>query len=158
MRLIRLTQAPRQIDRAFSIMEVLVSVGIVGTLFVTLYSGISSAVGFVQLSRENLRATQILQERMETIRLYTFDQISTTGFIPTTFTEAFYSTNANYAASAGDFTYTGTVAIASTSLTESYATNMRTVTVTVEWTSGRVPRSRSVTTFIAKNGLQSYIY
>jgi len=154
----RLSLANNRSVQAFSLSEVLVCVAIVGVLFVSLYSGISSAVGFVQLSRENLRATQILQERMETIRLYTFEQVATPGFIPTNFTEAFYSTNASFSASTGDFIYRGTVSIGSAPLTESYSTNLRSVSVTVNWTSGRVPRSRSVTTFIAKNGLQSYIY
>ena len=47
--------------------EVLVAVSLVGIMFVSLYSGISSGFAVVQLARENLRATQILQEKMETI-------------------------------------------------------------------------------------------
>ena len=76
----------------------------------TLYTPSQGVFGM----RENLRATQILQERMEPIRLYNWDQINTANFIPASFTEAFYSTNANNAANAGDFVYTGTVAVAST--------------------------------------------
>lgn len=151
-------EARRRAVIAFSLVEVLVSVAVITILFVSLYSGISSGFGFVQLARENLRATQILQERMETIRLYNWDQINTANFIPASFTEAFYSTNANNAANAGDFVYTGTVAVASTSLTENYSTNMRMVTVTLNWTSGRVPRTRQAVTFVARNGLQNYIY
>ena len=146
-------------DPGFTLIEVLIAVSIVSIVFVSLYAGMSSAVGFVQLSRENLRATQILQEKMETIRLYTFDQINTPGFIPESFTEAFYSTNNSGVAGAGDFIYNGTVSIKTPSeFTESYATNMRQVTVTLTWTSGRVPRSRIMQTFIARSGLQNYIY
>src|SRR6266550_6085100 len=92
---------------AFTLMEVLVAVAIIGIQFVALYLGMTQGFGIVQVSRENLRATQILQEKMETIRLYTWDQITNNGFIPPTFTAAFYpagsQTNNNQGA-----TYQGT--------------------------------------------------
>src|SRR2546430_17523210 len=71
-------------------MEVLVAVAIIGVQFVTLYVGMTQGFGIVQESRENLRATQILQEKMETIQLYTWNQITNAGFIPPTFTASFY--------------------------------------------------------------------
>src|SRR5438309_11723539 len=77
-------------SKAFTLMEVLVAVAIIGVQFVTLYVGMTQGFGIVQVSRENLRATQILQEKMETIRLYTWNQITNAGFIPPTFTASFY--------------------------------------------------------------------
>ena len=65
-------------------MEVLVAVAIIGTVFVSLYLGMTQGFAIVQVARENLRATQILQEKTEIIRLYTWDQINTAGFIPPT--------------------------------------------------------------------------
>lgn len=93
---------------AFSTIEVLVTVLVAGIVFVSLYTGVSSGFAFVQLARENLRATQIMEEKMETIRLYTWDQITQTGFIPTNFVQAFYPLNI---ANTNSMTYTGVVTI-----------------------------------------------
>ena len=141
-------------------MEVLVSVSVVSVVFVALYSGLSMCVGFVQLARENLRASQILQEKMETIRLYNWDQINKAGFIPTTFTAPFYTTNTGSSSyNDGNFNYSGTLTIsAGPFTTETYKDDIKQVAVTVNWTSGRVSRTRSVSTFVARYGLQNYIY
>src|SRR5947199_10585139 len=71
-------------------MEVLVAAAIIGVQFVTLYLAMTQGFGIVQVARENLRATQILQEKMETIRLYKWDDIITPGFIPATLPDSFY--------------------------------------------------------------------
>ena len=67
--------------RAYTVMEVLVAVAVVGVVFVTLYLGMLQGFAIVKTGRENLRATQILEEKMEVIRLYTWPQINTAGFI-----------------------------------------------------------------------------
>jgi hypothetical protein len=139
---------------AFSMAEVLVGLSIVAVLFVTMYVGFSSGFGVVELSRENQRATQILLEKMETIRLYSWDQINTAGFIPATFTAPFYATNTT----GQGLTYTGTVSIASAPIAESYSNDIKEVTVEVDWVSGKVNRSRTMTTFVSRYGLQNYIY
>ena len=74
---------------AFSITEVLVAISIVGVLFLSLYGGITSGFAVVNLARETC-ANQIVLEKMETIRLYTWDQINSNGFIAPTFTASFY--------------------------------------------------------------------
>src|SRR5262245_23471967 len=80
----------RDCRRGFTLAEVMVGVGFLGTVLVSLYLSFSSGFQFVQLSRENLRATQVLTEKLETIRLYTWDQVNTPGFIPTNFSAPFY--------------------------------------------------------------------
>src|SRR5437867_13356467 len=77
---------------AYSFVEVLVGSAVFGLGLVSLLSGIASAFSFTQLAREDLRATQIMLERMETIRLYNWDQIngSNNFVIPTIFTNAYY--------------------------------------------------------------------
>src|SRR3954462_11920049 len=94
----------RQTD-AFSILEAMVGVALLGVVFVALYTGISNGFAFAKATRENLRATQILQEKMETVRLYTWEQLNTPGFVPTNFTEAFYA----YGTNVGGLVYTGRV-------------------------------------------------
>jgi type II secretory pathway pseudopilin PulG len=147
--------APRQ---AFTIVEVLIGVAVVGTLFVTLYAGFSSGFMVIQAARENLRATQILQEKMETIRLYSWDQINTPGFMPEKFQAPFYAVEGHGDPETPGLTYYGTVEIAPTPLTESYSTNLRRVKITLKWQSGQIERTREVETFVSRYGLQNYVY
>ena len=63
----------------FTLIEGIMGVGIMGVLFVSLYTGMTTGFGVVRMARENLRATQVLQEKFETIRLYTWEQINTPG-------------------------------------------------------------------------------
>jgi Tfp pilus assembly protein PilV len=141
--------------RAFSTIEVLTAVLICGVTFLGLYSGISSGFGFVQLARENLRGTQIMEEKMETIRLYRWDQINEVGFIPTNFVDVFYPLAAQ---GAMGLSYTGVVTIANTGLTEYYADAMKQVTIDLSWKSGKALRKRQMTTFVSQYGLQNYVY
>lgn len=141
-------------EAAFSIIEVLVAVSICGVMFLSLYSGLSSGVAVIQLARENVRATQILQEKMETIRLYRWDQINTAGFVPTNFTDVFYASSTE----TNGLTYTGTVAIAVAPMTEAYSNDVRQVTVEVQWKSANILRKRDMKTLVSRYGLQNYVY
>ena len=129
---------------------------ILGVSVVALLSGVSSGLLTMQMARENVRATQIMVEKTETLRLYSWDQITTTNFMQTSFTERYdpIATNNNAAGT----TYTGTVTIASVAMTTAYSDEMKQVTVSLNWTTGRINRNRSFTTFVARNGLQNYIY
>lgn len=132
----------------------MVAVVIAGVMFLVVYAGFSSGFALLQLSRENLRATQILQEKTETIRLYNWTQINTAGFVPTNFVDTFYpGTNAT-----SGITYTGEVLIARAPISESYSNLLRQVTIKVEWLSGNTIRHREMSTFVSEHGLQNYIY
>lgn len=158
--LIRTVQHQRKSSRrkhGYSLIEVLVGTAVLAIMFVSLYAGISSGFAVIKVARENLRATQILQEKMETIRLYTWDQVNTAGFVPPTFVEPFYA-NSNDTNNTGSLNYTGQVTIASAPVTESYSNDLRTVTIKVKWVSGGVDRTREMTTFVTRHGLQNYIY
>jgi len=136
--------------------EVTIGLAITGFTAVSLYMGIAQGFKVTQLARENLRATQLLEEKMETIRLYTWEQINASGFIPETFTESFYPAETE---SEGGTSYDGTVTISDPSgMTESYAGSLKQVDVTLTWISAGVARSRSMRSFISSNGLQKYIY
>ena len=138
-------------------MEVLVATAIIGVQFVTLYLGMTQGFGIVQVSRENLRATQILQEKMETIRLYTWDQITNAGFIPPTFTATFYPA----AQTNQGLNYQGTMTISDVPAplsSTSYASDLKLVVVQVNWTSGNVQRNRDMRTLVSHYGLHNYIW
>src|SRR5439155_24802505 len=77
-------------QRAFTLIEVMAAVSVIGVLFVTLYLGLTQGFAIIQVARENLRATQVLQARTETVRLYTWEQLNTAGFVRQTFTATFY--------------------------------------------------------------------
>lgn len=140
---------------AFTLIDVAMGVAISAMMFITLYLGISQGFSVIGLARENLRATQILQEKMETIWLYTWSQINSNGFVPATFQAQFYPAGAQ----AGQgITYKGTVKVTEPPVAESYRDNLKMVVVTVQWTSGSVNRQRQMSTLVSQYGLHNYIY
>lgn len=110
-----------------------------------------------QVTRENLRATQLILEKFETIRLYTWDQINgANGFvIPTNFTENY---SVDTSGTAIGVTYNGTMTIVNSPLGTSYSSDLKLVTVTLNWTSSGVQRTRTMQTLVARQGLQQYVY
>ena len=145
----------RRATAAFSIIEVLVAAVIVGIVFFALYSGVSSGFTVVELARENLRATQVVTDKMETIRLYNWSQINSNGFIPSTFVAPFYATNSS---TNTGLLYYGTITITNAPVTEAYADALRLVTVQVSWTSLGQERQRTMSTLVSQYGMQNYIY
>lgn len=157
MRLTAQTAGPtaRVHHHGFTLVELMVAIASVGVLFVTLYLGITQGFSVIQLARENLRATQILEERMETIRLYTWEQINTSGFIPSTFTAPFYAVGQD----TSGLTYSGTLTLENANLSgATYNDTLKLVTVTVSWQSGGTARTRTMSTLVSRYGMQQYIY
>jgi type II secretory pathway pseudopilin PulG len=146
------TQARRRSQGAFTIIEVMIGVALTVILFVSLYVGLTSGFAIIQLARENLRATQILQEKTETLRILTWEQLSQ---MQTTMNEPFYSAESDLESG---LTYNVRVIIptASPVTDASYAPDIRQVTVEATWTSGGVERRRSMTTYVSRYGLQRY--
>ena len=143
---------------AFTLVEVMMGVAVMGIMLVTLYGGFTFAFAETRLARENVRATQILQEKMEIVRLYTWDQaVNTPGYVPTSFTEAFYSNNPTNTSTA-NFNYSGQVLLTAAPISETYAGDLRMVQIKVSWKSGGITRKRQMTTFISQYGLQKYVY
>ena len=139
----------------FNLPETAVAVFLLGIVLATLYTGMASAFSFARLNSENLRATQILTEKMELIRLCNWNQIVySNGFVPQTFTAPFYTSGG---ATNGPV-YQGTVAVTNAPVTESYSNDLKRVTVAVTWASGNVQRQRSMTTFVSPYGIQTYTY
>src|SRR2546430_7029142 len=140
---------------AYTVMEVLLAVAVAGVVFVTLYVGMPQGFAIVKTGRENLRATQILEEKMEIIRLYTWPQINTAGFIPQSFTNYFYPEGTQNTLRTA---YIGTVRLSPSGFTEAYSNDLQLVTVTVNWQSGNVQRTRTMYTYVSQYGLHDYIY
>src|SRR5438128_5836365 len=133
---------------AYILAEVMVAIAIMSVMFITLYFGFTQGFGVVPGSRENLRATQILQQQSELIRLYTWDQIDpASGWIPSTTAWTFYPLGG---IGNQGITYTGTVSVTSAPMTESYAADNKLVTFALTWKSGSVQRKRQISTLVSK--------
>ena len=151
------TRNGRRSLAAFSLTEVTISMGVVGTVVGALFTGMTSGLFNIRMARENLRATQIMLEKVETIRLYSWSQINTPGFIPATFTASYDPQGATN--NAHGLTYSGTMTInTNPPISSSYSNDMAAVTVTLNWQTGNLQRNRQFTTYVTRNGLQSYIY
>src|SRR5205823_3241522 len=74
------------LERGYTLSEVLVSVFVLGILIVSLYAGFSSGFAMLQLSREESRATQILLQKMEVLRLCNWSELAR---FPKSFQERF---------------------------------------------------------------------
>ena len=128
---------------------------VVGVVVVSLYSAISSGFTSIRLARENLRATQIMVEKTEAMRLYDWDQIIASNFIAKSFLAPYDVTTTNLT---GGVIYTGQVTVARAVLNASYSNDLRLVTVQLNWTTGRLPRTRQLSTYVCRTGLQNYRY
>jgi prepilin-type N-terminal cleavage/methylation domain-containing protein len=138
----------------FTLVEVACGAVIMSVMFASLYLGLSQGFAVVQMGRENLRATQILQEQTEILRLYTWDQINDGKTIPT-------NTIWNYDPLRTDqgTAYTGVVSIANADMPDTtYSADHRSLTFTLSWATGNVPRQRQVSTVVSKYGLHNYLY
>lgn len=143
---------------AFTLAEVSIGLMLLGIVSTACYTGLTSGFAFIELSRENLRATQIMVERMETIRLYRWDQVTNPTYIAPAFTNYYYPEG--LASGAGGIMYTGAFSITSMPVgtPSAYSNDMRKVSVTIGWLSSKRPRTRSMTTYVARYGLQNYVY
>lgn len=159
------TQPSARALSAFSLLEVLIGMGIMGIALVSLYAGISSCVSLTKSAREDLRATQIMLERMEGIRLFNWNQLVYSNMIPSTFVASYYPSIIS--GQSTGITYRGSVVITNATLNPSatYSSAMRAVTVTVFWTNYYGPkmtntlvRSRTMTTYTSREGIQNYVY
>ena len=154
--------APRA-TQAFSLVEVLFAMAVTGIMVTALYAGLTWCLTSVRTARENLRASEVMVEKMEVIRLLTWDQIDSGSVLFTTFT-AGYSTGSatskkdttNYN---GGFNYYGTITVVpplDTQLLGNYTNDMRVVQVQVYWTNQRFPHTRKISSYVSRYGIQNY--
>ncbi len=132
-------------------MEVMIAVAIIGVAVTALYASMSSGFVVVESARENLRATQIMVEKLETVRLYKWTDI-VDGKFDGSFTN-FYNHN-----NSTGFPYIGVVTTEPVTTGESYADEMQQVTVNLSWTSAGVQRTRTMVSLISQKGVQNYVY
>jgi prepilin-type N-terminal cleavage/methylation domain-containing protein len=144
-------------QRAFTIVEVVVAVFILGIACISLYAGFATGFLLVDSTRQELRATQILTQKAEALRLCTWSSLTN---FPLSFSESYDPTSPN-----AGVLYVGTVTTdAATAIPNSsaYRSNMCTATINLYWTnySGtrKIVHNRASQTLIARYGIQNYIW
>ena len=143
---------------AFTLVEVTIALGVLGLVLSILYNGITAGFFTVRMGRENLRATQIMLEKAETLRLYNWSQITNSGYIKTDFTVP-YDPNADPDSGTGrGAVYSGPIEIEPADLATDYSADMRRITIRVNWKTGGLDRTREYQTFVSRYGMQDYIY
>ena len=144
-------------EAAFTLVECIVGLLIAAVVLTALYSSFIFAYGAVKLDREDLRATQILLQRMETLRLTSFSAIQ-----GGTLTE-YYDPNGQTNSTCGA-AYTVTVTTNTPTATDMpvqpvyYMNKMLKVTATATWTNANRLCTRSLQTYASQAGIQNYIY
>ncbi len=149
---------------AYTLAEVMIAIFLISIMMISLYAGFYSGFAIAKLSRENLRATQIMVQKLEAVRIYNWKQVTNSTILKTSFVDYYDPTGTNnntYGAY-----YQGFVSVTTpTNMPADYQDKMRSVTVTVYWTNylqkpntNVIVRSRQMQTYVARYGMQDYIY
>ncbi len=142
----------KQRTQAFTIVEIMVATCLFTICVATVFLGMSSGYATIESARENLRATQLLLEKFEAVRLMTYDQLWSPSVTN-------YTTNAYYdIQSTSGVRYTLTVSVSSNLPVSTYRNDISLVTMRVSWTSGAINRQKTMYSYAAKSGLQQYVY
>ena len=146
-------------QQAFTMVEVAVAVLVLAVMSLSLYAGFSSGFMLVDSARQELRATQILTQKAEAIRLCSWSSLTN---CPISFTESY---DPSAGANAAGTLYVGTISTNSANVIPGYATyrtNMCMANITLFWTNTygnqQVVHSRSLQTLVARYGVQNYIW
>jgi hypothetical protein len=164
----------------FTLAEFTISVGLIALVVGALYAGMTQCYYRSDVTRQNLRATQIMVEKLEALRLYTWDQIGTPFdpddpedwtdpfdaedphttedeaepfVLPSSFKAPFTPGSTN----TDEIVYHGAITITNASVTEAYGSQLLLCTVTLTWTNGTHVTSRQMQTYFAKYGMQNNI-
>src|SRR5437764_12447175 len=91
-----------------SLVEIVMATGIIAITGDGVISSINYGLCIMRIARENQRATQVMLEKLEAIRLYNWSQVTNADFIPDTFTAPYDPTSPT---SSRWTTYYGTMSI-----------------------------------------------
>jgi hypothetical protein len=127
---------------------------LLGIVIAALFGGFSFGFNSIKISQEDVRADQILVQKLETVRMYQWTNIIN-GYIPTNLPPAYYSTSNSLHGA----TYNVTMSVSPfvpSATPEAYQSTLRQVTATVSWFSENMNHTRSMSTLVSSNGLMTY--
>ncbi len=157
-------QLARASASAFTLAESLMAIAAGSVMLLSLYTSFLYGFRATRVVREDLRATQILVQRMEKIRMCSFNQIQDPTLNPPTSTEYYDPTDQSNGRGGVAYTVTLTNTVATKADLNPgygglvwYTNNVLKITATATWTNGNVQQVRSMQTFAARNGIQSYV-
>jgi Tfp pilus assembly protein PilV len=137
----------------FTLIEAIVATFVSAIVLAGVFAAMGAGFSFIQVSRENLRANQIILQRMEAIRLTPFTALATA--YPPSSTD--YFNPGGQATGNGGAVYTVTYNCNNAPVPIAYTNNTRRITVTATWTSGKVQHTRSMQTYATRFGIQRYV-
>jgi prepilin-type N-terminal cleavage/methylation domain-containing protein len=134
----------------FTLFEVLVASLVFAVLACAITSGIVLASKSIRIIEENARATQILVDQLEIVRLYDWNQFQDGKFLPRTF-------EVPGSGKKDETAYQGSWEVLTPNLSANYSNDVVQVRLTLSWQSQGKSRQRELSTFIFRHGLQNYI-
>jgi Tfp pilus assembly protein PilV len=147
--------------RAFTLAEVLVATVMAAVVVTSVYGALTFGLAGVKASRDDLRATQVLVQQLEILRLQPYTSLKS-------YTTNIYYDPSNQTNGSGGTCYTISVVTNTPAKSDLappgmaavvyYNTNMLLITATATWTNGSLPQSRSLKTYASQYGIQSYVY
>ena len=146
---------------AFTLVEAVLAVGLLGVALAAFFACLGSGLNILDTSRQDLRATQILAQKTEAVRLCTWSQLAS---LPTSFKDYYYTSSLTNGTPG--ITYYGRISVGSATNcipnSVSYQTNIDLVTINLVWTNylgtHAIVHNRSMQTLVAYYGLVNYIY
>lgn len=144
----------------FSLVEAMVGMAVFGIVCIALYTALAGGFSLMRFAREDLQATQIMVDKMEAMRLYSWEQLTDHKMIPSQFRFEYATGNESDGPSAKGLkgmTYKGKVTISDPPFTANYSGKMKQITVRVTWDSQGAERQREISTMVAKNGLYRFV-
>jgi len=124
---------------------------ILGITIAALCGGFSFGFNTIKLSQEEVRADQILVQKLEALRIYNWTNV-TAAYIPASFTNYYSTSNTVHGV-----TYNGAMIVSPfPSAVESYSNTLRQVTATVSWFSEGMTHTRTMSTLVSQRGLLTY--
>jgi type II secretory pathway pseudopilin PulG len=141
----------------FTLVETVVATFLAAIMLPSIFACLAAGFSIVQTTRENLRVTQIIVQRMEAIRLASYATLQDPAAFPSSSTE-YYSPSGQTNGNGGTvYKLTYTCAPGPSSLPPSYRTNMMCITVTAAWKSGKIQQTRTMQSYVARYGIQRYV-
>ncbi len=153
MRIEKSCGAAARTAAGFTLVETIVAVVLCSIMVGALYACFGFGFSAVRTTREDLQATQILLSRLERVRLCTWPQVTNPLYNPPASTGYFDAKNKRTPCTITFKAVTPPFG----SLPEAYRSQVLLVTVDVSWTSDNLQHKRSMQTYVAHQGMNSYV-